>query len=118
MGNTVIAVIGVLVCSTVLHYLSLHLIVKLMGDMMTRLIAANAVGGPPLGSINQQEIPAMGLGPRGITTEDPVLPPLEASIQRMATYLEQQYREAGHPIGRDEAVAQSRIMMADSGVMG
>jgi hypothetical protein len=63
-------------------------------------------------------VPAV-IGPvKGLNTEEPALPPLEAATIRMADYVEQQAREQGTPISRKEAVEQARIMMIDSGVMG
>lgn len=97
---------------------------KTMGDLLERMIQAYAIGGAPLSVTvgNQQRVSypesAVGSGPKGQTTEEPGLPPLEQTIGRMAEYLEQQGREMGIPMSKAEAVAQARLMMADSGMLG
>lgn len=126
MGNTVNTALIVLAVAggvTALHYLSLKLITQVLADLMVKIVQANAIGGPPVAQFFPIQRPghpqsAVVAGPAGVSTEEPGLPPMEQTISRMADYLEDQFRQQGHPIGRGEAMEQARIMMADSGVMG
>lgn len=126
MLELVLAVVLAVIFTAVALMYCVNRVIQQVGWTMERIISAATLGQPPLGAVagesytqnvtghgGQRTVPTVSTGK---ATEEPALPNTEGSIMRLADYLEEQYRGSGFPVGRDEAVAQARIMMADSGL--